>query len=202
MEIELTKEVVQKLMEIKGEARGVTLKIDCDYILKEKGEEGLRKLEEEVEKLGYPIKYKEISAMAFYPVGLRALSLLAIKKVFNFDDEKIKEIGFFGTRVSIILKFFIRYAFSLPLVFKKETKRMWREHWTVGEMTPVELNEEKKYAILRLKDFNLHPIYCPYLRGYLTGLFSMMVKSPKITCEETKCVFRGDQYHEYLIKWK
>ncbi len=199
---ELTKETAKKLMEIKEEARGVTLGIDRDYILKEKGEEGLKKLEEELEKLGYPIKYKKIETLAFYPAGLRALSLLAIKKVFNFDDEKIKEIGFLGTKTSLIIKFFIRYVFSFQKVFFEESPKIWREHWTIGKLIPVELNEEKKYAILRLEDFNLHPIYCRFLEGYLSGLFQMMVKSPKITCQETKCSFREDEYHEYLIKWQ
>jgi len=202
MNEELTKEVVKKLMEIKGEVRGVTFEIDREYILKEKGREGLKKLEEELEKLGYPINYKEINTLGYYPVGLRALSLLAIKKVFNFDDEKIKEMGFFATKVSLIIKFFIRYIFSFQLVFNREAPKIWREHWTIGEMVPVELNEEKKYAILRLKNFNLHPVYCYYLEGYMSGLFQLMVKSPKITCEETKCSFRGDEYHEFLIKWK
>jgi hypothetical protein len=198
---DITKEEVEKLMEIKGETRGVTFRIDRDYILKNKGEEGLRKVEGELEKLGHPIKYKEIETFGYYPVGLRALSLLAIKKTFGFDDEKIEEIGFFGTKSSLITKFFIKYVFSLQKVFFQEGQRIWREHWTIGEMVPTELNEEKKYAILQLKDFNLHPVYCVFLRGYLSGLFSMVVKSPKITCQETKCSFSGDEYHEYLIKW-
>ena len=201
MNQELTKEIAKKLMEIKGETRGVTLNIDREYILKEKGEEGLKKLEEELGKLGYPIKYKKIETLAFYPVGLRAISLLAIKKVFNFDDEKIKEMGFYGTKISLIIKFFIKYVFSFQKIFFKESPKIWREHYTIGELAPVELNEEKKYAILRLKDFNLHPVYCHYLEGYISGLIQLMVKNPKIICEETKCTFKGDEYHEYLIKW-
>ncbi len=199
---EITKEEIQKLMKIKGEARGVTFTIDRDYILKNKGEKGLKQIEEELEKLGHPIRYKEIETFSYYPVGSRVLSLLVIKKVFNFDDEKIEEIGFFGTRASLIVKLFIKYIFSVQRVFLKEGPRIWREHWTVGKLIPVELNEEKKYAILQLKDFDLHPVYCIFLKGYLSGLFSMIIKSPKITCQETKCSFRGDECHEYLIKWQ
>ena len=199
---EIIKEKIQKLMRLKGEARGVTLAIDRDYLLKNKGEEGLKKVEEELAKLDHPIKYKEIETFSYYPVGLRILSLLVIKKVFNFDDEKIEDIVFFGTRVSLIVNFFTKYIFSLQRVFLREGPRIWREHWSVGKLIPVELNEEKKYAILQLKDFNLHPIYCIFLKGYLSGLFSMIIKSPKITCQETKCSFRGDEYHEYLIKWQ
>jgi len=202
MNQELTKEIAKKLMEIKGETRGVVFKTDTEYVLKEKGEEGLKKVEEELEKLGYPIKFKEIETMAFYPIGLRAISLLVIKEVFNFDDEKIKEMGLFATKTSLVIKIFLKYFFSVQRVFSKESPKMWKKHWSVGELIPVELNEEKKYSILIVKDFNLHPVYCCYLRGYFCGIMQMLIKSPQITSEETKCFFRGDEYHEYILKWK
>jgi len=56
----LTKEFAQKLMEIKGEVRGVAFRTDTEYILREKGEEGLKKLEDKMARLGYPIKYKKL----------------------------------------------------------------------------------------------------------------------------------------------
>jgi len=199
---EIVKEEIQKLMKIKGEVRGAVFGIDREYILKEKGEKGLKKVEEELEKLGYPIKYREIQTFNYYPVGLRVLSLLVIKKVFNFNDEKIEEMGFFGTKISVIIKFFIKYVFSPKKAFNAQTSKLWREHWTIGDLIPVELNEEKKYAILRLQNFSLHPIYCTYLKGYFPGPFQLMIKSSKMTCEETKCLFRGDEYHEFLIKWQ
>jgi len=202
MDQKITKETAKELMKIKGEVRGVTFKTDIEYILKEKGQEGLRKIEKELEKLGVSIKYKEMNTMTFYPVGFRALSLLVIKKVFNFSDEKIKEMGFFATKVSLIIKLFTRYFLSLQRVFFREAPRIWKKHWTVGELIPVELNEEKRYAIIRLKNFDLHPVYCRYLSGYFCGVLNLIVKSTTITSEETKCTFLGDEYHEYLLKWK
>jgi hypothetical protein len=202
MNYELTKEIAKKLMKIKGEVRGVVLKTDAEYILREKGKEGVKKLEEELDKLGCPIKFEEVKTMAFYPVGLRALTLLTIKKVFNFDDEKIKEMGFFATKTSLIIKIFTRYFFSVQRVFSKEAPRFWKKHYNIGELIPVELSEEKKYAILRLKDFDIHPILCRYLGGYFCGITKMVIKSPQINFEERKCTFRGDKYHEYLLKWE
>lgn len=202
MNQEPTKETAKKLMEIKGEVRGVTLKTDMEYILKEKGENGLKKLEDELKGLGQPINFREIKTMAFYPVGLRALSLLAIKRVFDFDDEKIKEIGFFATKTSLIIKLFVRYFLSVQRVFLKEAPKLWKKHYTVGELNTVELNEEKKYGILRLKNVDVHPIVCCYLEGYFRGVLKLIVKSSRITSKETKCPFRGDEYHEYLIEWQ
>jgi len=202
MDQELNKELADKLMAMPGEARGVVFKTDGEYILKEKGEAELKKLEEELTALGYPIDYKKIGTLAFYPIGLRILSLLAIKKVFSFDDDKIKELGSFASRTSLMIKLFINYFLSIKKVFFEEAPKIWRKHYSVGEFIPVELNEEEKYGIIQIKNYQFHPIFCLYLGSYLCGFFQMLIKSPSITFEETKCPFRGDEYHEYTIKWK
>lgn len=202
MNQELSKKNLKELLEIEGDVRGVVFKTDGEYILKKKGREGLSKLERELKNLDQPIKYQDIETLAFYPVGLRVISLLVIKRVFNFDNEEIKEMGFFATKTSLLVKLFIKYFLSIQRVFFKEASKIWRKHWSIGEIKPIKLDEEKKYALLQLKDFSLHPIYCCYLEGYFRGILQMITKSSQITCEETKCYFRGDKYHEYLIKWK
>lgn len=196
---ELAKEIVQNLMEMAGEARGAVFKTDQDFILKKGGEEGLRKVEEELRKLGHPIKYKEIENSAFYPVGLRVLSLLVISKVFNLSEREIKEMGKIASQVSLIIKLFMQYFLSLRKTFEQVSK-IWRKHYTIGDLVPVELNEEKKFVILRLNNFNLHPLLCQYLSGYFLKVAEMIVKSP-VQCQETKCFFRGDNYHQFLVKW-
>jgi light-regulated signal transduction histidine kinase (bacteriophytochrome) len=53
-------ETVKKLLQMKGEARGMGLKDDVAYVLAKQGKEGLEKVEEELERVGCPIKYAEI----------------------------------------------------------------------------------------------------------------------------------------------
>jgi hypothetical protein len=202
MDQKLNKELANQLMAMPGETRGAVFKTDSDYILKEKGEAGLKKLKEELTILGYPIDYKKIETLSFYPIGLRIISLLAIKKVFSFDDVKIKELGAFASKTSLITKLFINYFLSIEKVFFDEAPKIWRKHYSVGDLVPFEFNEEKKYGIIQIKNYQFHPIFCLYLGGYFCGFFQMLVKSPAITFEETKCSFRGDEYHEYTIKWK
>ena len=78
MEETITKEIAQKLMETKGETRGMSIKGDLEYVLYKKGKEGLKKIEDEMARLGYPIKYKKMKSMKFYPIGLEALNFLNI----------------------------------------------------------------------------------------------------------------------------
>lgn len=198
----LNKEIIDKLMEIKGEARGVVLKTDEEYILKERGRKGLEELEKRLEELGHPIKYNQIKTMDFYPVGLRVLSLLAVKEVFNFNDEEIRKMGTFATKVSLIIKLFMKYFLSMRRVVMKESPKMWSKHWTVGKLVPIRLDEKQKYAVIRVEGFDLHPIYCTYLEGYFAGIVEMLVKESKIDSQETKCALKGDPYHEFTVKWQ
>lgn len=199
MEQIISKEEFEELMKIKGKTRGVSVKDYGDYILKEKGENGLRRLEEAITKTGYPIKFKEIKAMAFYPLGLEGLTLLIIKRLFGFDDDKIQEMGKQQAKVSILIRLFMKYFFSLKKT-AGVVPRMWRIFYSTGEIDVVELNEEKRYIILRIKDFFLSSIHCRYLCGYLASILRLIV-GKEVTCEETKCLHRGDEYHEYLLKW-
>ncbi|MEI6597060.1 MAG: hypothetical protein WCL13_02510 [bacterium] len=198
-EINLQEEI-NKLMGIKGEVREVALKNHRDFILEKKGEEGLKKFEETIGSLKGVMQYKKLKMWEFYPIGLEVIELLVMKKIFNFDDEKIKEIGAFESRVSFVIKLFLQYIGSTKLLAKKAPE-MWKKYYTAGELIVKEINEEKKYAILDVKDFNFHPIHCLNLNGYFSNMVKMASGSKTVDCQETKCVHLGDEYHEFLIKW-
>ncbi len=197
---ELTKETAKKLMEIKGETRGVSIMGDLEYILYKEGEEGLRKVEQELEKLGYPIKYKEMNGMALYPIGLEALTFLVFKKLFNFDREEFIKMGEFNSKVSLVVKLFMKYFVSLEVIAKHASK-FWRRYYTTGDMKVTEINKEKKYIVVRVENFEHHPFHCLTVEGYLISIIKMVLGKP-VSCEETKCVYRGDKYHEYIVKWE
>ena len=78
---------------------------------------------------------------------------------------------------------------------------MWTGHYTVGRLRVVEHNKEKKYVLLRIKDFCLHPLLCQVFIGYFTEALQMILRGTKANGKETKCVHRGDEYHEFLVKW-
>ena len=197
MEEIITKEEFNKFMELEGETRGVGFKTEAKFILKEEGMAGLKKLEDIMEKFGYP--YKNIQTMDFYPMGLLAVALLSIKGLFNYDDKKFQEMGRFEAKFSLIIRLFMKYFISIERVIK-EVPKMWRKYYTVGDLKVIEFNEKKKYAIIRLENFQLHPLLCQVFEGYFPSVLQMIVGG-FVTCEETKCTFRGDDYHEFLMKW-
>jgi len=195
----LTKERVEQLMDVEGEARGVALKDDLDFVLEEKGEQGLKKVEARMRELGYPLEYKEIRAMDFYPMGLANLLLLVIQETFNFNEQDLERWGGAIVKFSIFTKIFLKYFGSLKLI-AREAPKIWGKHYTIGELEMPDFSKEKRYVILRIKNFKVHPIHCPLLKGMFSKITQMVVKSPTI-CKETKCMFKGDDYHELLLTW-
>jgi len=199
MDDSLTKENLEEIMRLKGEVRGMAVRNHADFILKEKGEKGLKELEQKMEELGYPIDQGKIQQWEFYPIGLEIVELLAIKNLFEFGEEKFKEIGSFDAKVSFILRVFFKY-FGSPSRLSIQAQNIWKKYYTIGEVKARELNEKEGHAILTVEKFKLHPIHCLHLQGYFSGVLKMAV-GKNIASKETKCPFRGDEYHEFSFTW-
>jgi hypothetical protein len=195
----ISKEEVDALMKVPGETRGVAFKNHRDFILKKEGKDGLKKFEDAMIEIGHPLDYKKIQLTSFYPVGLEAIELLVIKKIFNFDDKKIEEIGAFEASASLLMKIFFHYFVS-PKTLAEKAPAMWREIYTIGDFGVKEWSEDKRYAIVFVDKFDIHPILCSKVMGYTGNMIKMMVKH-EVNREETKCSFKGDSHHEYKITW-
>lgn len=195
----LTKKEADKLIRLNGESRGANIKVDLDFILETKGEKGLRKLEKRMAELGYPLDYKNIKEMDFYPIGFDAIILLSIKDVFNFKYEDIEKMGSAVVKFSPLIKVFMKYFGSLKLV-SGQIPDMWKKHYTIGKLIMTDFSEEKRYIIIREEDFKIHPVYCSIHKGYFIKVVQLIVKS-LVTCQETKCMFKDDPYHEFLLTW-
>lgn len=192
----ITKEEFDEMMKIKGEVRGVTLRGYRDYILKEEGEEGLERFKKEIMKFDY---LEEIRTMDFYPIGHQVLAIELMKRIFNYDEKKFQEIGEFSAKVSMIVRLFSRYFFSVKQAMEHIPK-MWEKYYTIGKIELGDFSEEEKFLIIRLKDFRIHPLHGQILVGYFSSLLKM-ISGQKAKGEETKSPFRGDDCYEFLMKW-
>jgi len=196
----MNQEELKKLKEMPGEARGVTLQTDANYVLKTKGEEGLAKVQRKLKELGLDFDYKQIKTMDWYPIGWRVISLLAICEVLGWGDKEIKDMGNCAPKYSFIATTMLKYFLSVKKVFQ-ESSRYWSKHYTVGRVEATQIDEEKKYGTITLKDFKVHPILCPYYEGYFLRIGQFVIKSKEVTCQETECIFKGGSCDRFLIKW-
>lgn len=195
----IQKEEIEKMMKMKGNVRGAVLQADIAFICKQRGKKGVRAVEKKMTELGYPIDFEKIKTGEWYPESLSVLIVLVAKDLFNWTEKDISEMGNSAPKYSFISKILMKYFLSLKR-FIKEVPKYWRKHFDFGELEVSELNKEKKYLILHKKDYKFHPLICFYHAGYYLRIAQYIIESEKITIEETKCVFKGDPYHEYVIR--
>ncbi len=192
------KEDVEYLLREEGQTRGTTLQTDREFIKKYYGKEGLERVKLLLKDAGSPIEYEKINALEWHPIGLRFISLLAIKEAFNLDEQGIRKIGSEAPKTSFIAKLLMKTFFSIRKSFEN-APIYWRKHWTRGELILKECDEEKRRIIIALKDFNIHPVYCKFGEGYYETISSYVVDNP--LCREISCSFRGGETHNYEIIW-
>ena len=200
-EINLLKQEADRLMQIKCKTRGEGISGLADDIKNKYGIDGVTKIEERLKELGYPTVFKEIRLTGWYPEGLNVLVLLVAKEIFGWTESDLFEMGHRAPKLFLIAKLYVRYFATATKTFQASGK-FWKQFETCGELEPFKIDEKEKYAILRLKNFSGHPAFCPLLSGYFESATSFVTVSRRVISEETKCPFRGDPYHEYLVKWE
>ena len=199
---QLTKQEAEKLLATPGKVRGVVFQTDAEYVRNRKGEEGVVAMEKELERLGCPINYKNIKVISWYPLGLRVVSLLVIKNIFNLQDEDVEEMGNLAPKYSLIVKLLMKYFLTIDMTYK-ESPKYWEKHYTVGNLEAPGYSLKEKYFIVRLRDFKVHPILCAYFKGYFKRISQFLLKDAKnFKTQEPKCQFLGDPYHEIVITWE
>ena len=199
MERVISEKELENLKRVKGKIRGFTMKSYIAFILKNEGVEAVKKVEDFLKKIGYPIKPEDLRPMGFYSLDQDAAVLLAIKKLFNYDSKKFQEIGMFGATFITIARIFAEYFVSLNML-SKNAPQMWERIVTTGKFNIIKLDKKEKHLIAVLKDANIHELHCFTLKGYFSAVSQMVLKKP-VTLREVKCSFRGDAHHEFSIEW-
>lgn len=189
---------LDRITKLPGRVKGTVFQSDASYIFRHFGQEGLLKVENKINEWGQSIKYDSVKAMEAYPAGLRVLSLLAVKEVFNLSDEQIFDMGVEGPKHSFIIKMLLKFFVSLEKIFKA-APLVWRRHWDIGEIELVEINEAGKRVVINLKGIDLDQVFCIYEAGYFAGI--LRLAKPGATATETECVFKGGKVHQYTLTW-
>jgi hypothetical protein len=195
------KKIAKELSKVKGNVRGEGILTDIEYLRYKKGDEGVQILEEKLKELGYPIKFKDVRPMKWYPVGLDALKILTMKEIFNWSDKEIFEMANFAAKVSLLIKIMVKYFLSAEKSFKQSPK-YWRQNYDFGELEAYKFNKKEKYMIFRIRGFKIHSILCIVCAGYFLKVAQFVLKSNVVTVKETKCAFKNADFHEFVINWE
>lgn len=196
------KETINRLSMTEYKIRGSGLKTIVEYLQKKKGEEIIPEIEERLFQYGYSVKLREIRSLEWYQAAFVAALLFSISEVLNWSEEEMKDMGRNEPKTAFLIRYLAKYIISLKQLYQAAAV-FWKKTYNFGQIEAPELNKEEKYAIIKIKDFNLHPFFCRYLEGYMETLSGFVLrKYKKIWCYERKCFFDGDLFHEFVIHWE
>jgi predicted hydrocarbon binding protein len=169
-------------------------------IEKNYGKEGVKRVEEEMQKAGYDFDISELKKKKIMPHDLFIAFLVVEAKIFDYDDHRLRAIGREMVAVSYITKFLSKFLISIDMLCKN-ANRVWKKY-NPGELKIIDLDKKKKRAEFEI-DNNPpgHPFYCRTLEGYIGGVFSLVV-GKEAKCREEECVFDGKKKkHRFLVSW-
>lgn len=197
----ITRAEFQEIIKLEGQVRGSALNTDAACIESREGKEGLNVVEQSFRQLGYPIEYKKIRGMGWYPLCLRVLSLCVIRDIFDLDDSEIQNMGDKAPKFSFLVKVFMKFG-GVPGKAAECAPDYWRMHYSIGDVRVSKIDDRAGYLLVQLANFRVHPILCRYLEGYFRRLVQFSFVDQNVESKEIKCAFNGDPCHEYRIAWK
>jgi predicted hydrocarbon binding protein len=159
-----------------------------------------QKIADEMKKLGYNQDFLHIKETESMPTSVYMAFLLAEKQLFNLDDEGVRELGRGAAKISFLLRFASRLLIS-PEILRKNANFAWKKYFKEGgELKIVELDMENRRLVGEIYDFVGHPVHCTYLEGYFSEILFFVI-GKKGECREEKCVFKGDEFHRFVLTW-
>lgn len=198
----ITQQEIKGILKKSGDIRGVAFHSITNYILSQKGEEGIKKVENKMKSWGVNFSHKTIKNMSWYPISWGAVFVLATQDVFGWGDAEIRKMGEDAPKSSILVKLFFKLFPSIEKL-AEQIPVFWRKNYTVGEVEVASFDLEKKRIILKLKDCSFHHLLCKYVEGFSQTAFQFAApKGSQITVQETKCSLKDEvPYEEYLVTW-
>lgn len=190
----------KSIIEIPGEVRGAAFLTDAEYIHAVRGGDGLRQIESSLGSYGIQLSYGAIRAMQWLPLRTRALSMVMMREHFGWQENDFHAMGDIGPKHSFIIRLMGRFVASPKAVFES-APAYWKKYYTVGSIEQVTIDLERRLWAFRLINFKVHVMYCWYLKGYFSRLIQHTIPKQKITVEEVRCIFKGDDVHEFKCGW-
>ena len=107
-------------------------------------------------------------------------------------------MGFHAPKNSSIIRLFYGFFLNINTIIQ-HTPEIWSKHYNVGKIETA--MPDSKTAVIILKDLNVSPLFCEYLRGYFTGGMLIAKDVKNVSIVEKKCTYKGDKHHEYVIEF-
>ena len=198
--IDLKKEVAD-LKDLKGHDRGAALKFLVDYINRKYGDNAADQVINELKKFGFQIPDADkLNNMSWIPVNIPPLFTLSAAKLFNWENKDVFELGKNMATLNFATRILVRYFISPEKTLTLAAKN-WQKYIDIGQATITSYDKIKKEIIVKLEGYKTHPIICLHFQALFAQVIRTAIGCEKVNFRETKCMFSGDPYHEFVFNW-
>ncbi len=159
---------------------------------------GVQSVLHNMQENGLPIDLSNIKSAKWVSMEIRKQFLYSVRDALGWDMNKIRDMGFNALKLSYALKIYFGLFLTAEKAFA-EAPNMWKKHYSSGNIYAKEFG--RGHGVLVLENFDVDPLFCKYLEGYLEGI-GAQTKSKNVVVRETKCTYRGDTNHEYTVTWE
>ncbi len=194
------KQEASRLIKMTCRTKGSDMQLIAMYVKGRYGEDGVSKLQQKLTDLGCPLTFDKIRVGEWYPEGHNVVTLLAAKQIFNWTEEDVFDVGYEAPKLSLGAKIYIKYLVDPKKMFEVAAG-YWKKFVECGDIEPFEFNDKEKYMIYRMRGYEFNPIMCIYLAGSFLYVAKTAIKTEKMYTKETKCIHKGDPYHEFYMNW-
>ncbi len=194
------KKIKKDLFKKEGHVKEEVFNTHFNFIERKEGKEGVEKVKKVLKKLDVPVDFENIESFEWTREAYSSFCIITAKIIFDWTEEDVFEMGTLAPKVSFVFKMFFKYFTSPKKVFEKASF-YWDKHFDFAALEPVEYNKKEKYVIVRVKGYKFHPLLCIFQAGYIKSIAELAIDTKNLKIEETKCMFNGDPYHEFLISY-
>lgn len=181
--------------------RGLTFAGAVEYVRRNFGEEGIKKVLDNLPEEQRKIVSSKFPAMEWYQLSIFTNFLNTADKILGKGDHNIcyqagktsAEAAFSG-----IYKIFLE--FGGPQIFLKKAALAWR---ALNDKGYLEIGVAKEnYATGKVKEYeNPDKCYCFFLTGYFEKVLELS-GGKNVLVKEEKCRLTGDDCCEYKATWE
>lgn len=182
---------------MEGNCKGAIFRGNIEYVTKKFGKLGLEKLMEDMKEKRHRLDLSNIIDGNWYPMDARLQFLKSTVELFGLDEAQILELGRSGFKQSAIIQIYLKVAGS-PKKICKFGPKVWSHNYDTGRLEAEYGGPEGTY--FRIYDFKGVPLLCTYLIGFYTMAYET-VGAKDVIVDEPRCIHKGDEFHEFRIKW-
>ncbi len=193
---------IKKIKKTKGKIKGLVIKGILNYIKTAESEKNVEKFQKALKKEGLKDVFdKKIKSFEWYPLWWYAILIFKTQEILGWTEDDVFQMGYQAAKRSLMAKIFLKYFIDIKKA-AQGGKQHWKQIISTGELKIKKTDLKNKKIVFKLENFNIHPLVCADIKGYMKSMGEFIVGKKNVNIKETKCVFQGDPYHEFEVVWK